>query len=97
MALDALVSARFPLAGVVAYSGRLASPEPFIKSEIVTPVILIHGKSDPVIPYTESEAAANKLITLGFDVQTHYESGAVHTITNAGVALALTFIKQCFS
>ncbi|WP_320152854.1 dienelactone hydrolase family protein [uncultured Tolumonas sp.] len=97
MALDALVSARFPLAGVVAYSGRLASPEPFIKSEKATPVILIHGKNDPVIPYTESEAAANKLIELGFEVQTHYESGAVHTITNAGVALALTFIKRCFS
>jgi phospholipase/carboxylesterase len=96
MALDALVSGRFPLAGVVAFSGRLASPEPFTSTS-ATPVILLHGKSDPVIPYTESEIAAKKLMTVGFDVQTNYEPGAVHTITNVGANLALKFIQKCFS
>ncbi|CEG39203.1 phospholipase [Plasmopara halstedii] len=45
MALDALASGRYPLAGVVAFSGRLAvdgelTPQPHL------PALLIHGQAD---------------------------------------------------
>ena len=94
MALDALVSSRFPLAGVIAFSGRLASPEPFADTR-ATKVMLIHGKNDLVIPWTESEKAAAQLTAAGFDVQTRFEEGAGHTITPTGARYSAGFIAEC--
>jgi len=91
MALDALVTQRFPLAGVVSFSGRLASPEPFM-TQAGAKVMLIHGKDDAVIPWTETEKAAAKLEAAGFGVQSNYEAGTGHTITSAGANRASVFI-----
>lgn len=91
MALDAVVSGRYPLTAVVAFSGRLASVEPF------TPlgqsrVLLIHGKADQVIPWTESQTAEQKLKALGVDVQILLEENTSHTISSAGARTAASFI-----
>lgn len=96
MALDALVTQRFPLAGVISFSGRLASPEPFVQGHGLK-ALLIHGKSDPVIPYTESENAATKLRSAGFNIQSLYETGSGHTITTAGAITASEFISECLN
>lgn len=95
MALDALVSQRFPLAGVIAFSGRLASPQPYLNSR-GEKALLVHGKSDPVIPWLESEKAGSLLEEAGFSVQTHYEDGVGHTITQTGAAVASEFIHKAF-
>ena len=96
MALDALVTARLPLAGVVAFSGRLSSPQPYaITSD--TPVLLVHGQADPVIPWQESESAAAKLTEAGISVTTFFEPDLPHTISMAGIDKATAFISQCFS
>ncbi len=96
MALDALVTARFPLAGVVAFSGRLSSPKPYQPSANV-PVLLVHGMADPVIPWAESESAAAALISAGSsDVETLFEPGVVHTISGDGIARAMAFVTEQF-
>lgn len=96
MALDALVTDRFPLAGVVAFSGRLASPKPYHPSADAA-VLLVHGMADPVIPWAESEAAAAALIEAGVnDVETLFEPDVVHTISGDGVARAMAFVAQQF-
>lgn len=96
MSLDVLASARWPLAGVVAFSGRLASPTPYQVEQSV-PVLLVHGLSDPVVPHTESALAATALTELGHKVTTQFEPGLTHMISASGVAKAADFIKHCFA
>lgn len=91
MALDALVSGRYPLTAVVAFSGRLASVEPFTPKR-QSRALLIHGKADQVIPWTESQSAEQKLKALGLDVQLLLEENTSHTISSAGARTAARFI-----
>lgn len=96
MALDALVSARFPLTAVVAFSGRLASPKPYHPAP-ETAVLLVHGLADNVISWHESEAASAALIEAGsVDVQTQFEPNVAHTISAEGIGEAMAFIAQHF-
>lgn len=95
MALDALVSHRLPLCGVVAFSGRLASPGPYHPAARAA-ALLIHGKADPVIPWEESERAAASLADAGVAVSTLFEPGVPHTLSTNGVQQAAAFIGQRF-
>lgn len=95
MALDALVTARFPLAGVVAFSGRLASPKPYQLAADAS-ALLIHGMADQMIPWAESEAAAAALTEAGAEVETLFEPGVVHTISADGVSQAMGYIAERF-
>ncbi|MFD1800940.1 alpha/beta hydrolase [Mixta tenebrionis] len=95
MALDALASGRWPLAGVVAFSGRLATPDP-LTPRCQTPVLLAHGRVDAVIPWEESESAALRLKTTGLPVETLFENGVGHAISGTGAQRAVSFIARCF-
>ncbi|CAM5763334.1 alpha/beta hydrolase [Bosea minatitlanensis] len=95
MALDALTSGRWPVAAVVAFSGRLASPEPLTPSP-ATRALLVHGDADPVMPPRESEVAARRLRNAGVEVRHHLLPGLGHTISGDGAALALTFLADAF-
>ncbi|KOC91567.1 alpha/beta hydrolase [Winslowiella iniecta] len=94
MALDALATGRWPVAAVVAFSGRLASPEPFTPAT-QTPALLIHGHADTVIPWAESESAALRLIAAGVQVKTQFEPATGHTISGQGAQTAVKFIADC--
>lgn len=91
MSLDALVNAQWPLAAVVAFSGRLASAQPWYPAPH-TPVLLVHGASDPVIHYQQSQRAAEQLGAAGVDVDTYFEPGVPHTITANGAMKAANFL-----
>lgn len=93
MALDALVTNRFPLAGVIAFSARLASPEPLTLAAD-SAALIIHGKADPVIPWREGESAAARLQAKGVTVTSLFEDGVPHTLSAQGVQQAETFIRQ---
>lgn len=94
MALDALVTGRWPVAAVVAFSGRLASPDPLTPTK-QTPALLIHGQADTVIPWAESESAALRLIAAGVQVKTQIEPTTGHTISAEGAQTAAQFIADC--
>ncbi len=96
MALDALASGRINLAGVVAFSGRLASPEP-LTPQSDSHVLIIHGLSDPVMTPVLAELAAKELSTLGVDVQTYFEPNLAHQVSADGAERALNFIKKQLS
>ncbi|MEW6483819.1 MAG: dienelactone hydrolase family protein [Pseudomonadota bacterium] len=95
MSLDALARAALPLAGVIAFSGRLASPPP-LHPAAGTKVLLIHGQDDQVIPWTESRRAEQQLAADGVEVTSFYQPGVPHTISAEGVAQATDFIQYCF-
>jgi len=96
MAMDALIRADYPLAGVVAFSGRLASPLPF-QPHTGSAALLIHGKADQVISWQESQKAAEALSTAGVQVELSIEEHVPHTINLAGIKTAARFIKQRFT
>ncbi|MCF3642753.1 dienelactone hydrolase family protein [Rhizobium sp. TRM95111] len=93
MALDAVASGRWPIGAVVGFSGRLASPLP-LQPALETPVLLVHGRADPVIPATESSKAAATLQTLGLKVELLTLSGVPHTISAEGAARAGSFLAE---
>jgi phospholipase/carboxylesterase len=96
MALDAIASGRWPVAGIVGFSGRLASPEPLSPSA-GTAVLLVHGDADRVIPMSETQAAEATLTRLGLAVESHILDGVGHTITAEGAALAARFLARLLS
>ena len=95
MALDALASGRWPVAAVVAFSGRLASLAPLTPSQ-ATRVLLVHGAADPVMPAAESVRAAALLKERGVDATSHILPDVGHTISQEGAALASTFLAAAF-
>lgn len=95
MALDALASGRWPLAGVVAFSGRLATET--LTPAPQTPALLIHGHADEVVPWTESETAMLRLKAAGVSLETQFEPATGHTISAQGAARAAAFIDRCLN
>ncbi len=93
MALDAVASGRWPIGAVIAFSLRLASPAPLTPA-LHTPVLLIHGTTDPVMPITEATTAKATLTAAGVQTTLHLLPGVGHTITPEGVALAQDFLRQ---
>ena len=84
-----------PVAGIVAFSGRLMFPE-MLGAEMLSqpPVMLIHGNADDVVPFEEMQAAAETLQASGFDVYGHVMEGTAHGIAPDGLSVALAFIRQ---
>jgi phospholipase/carboxylesterase len=96
MALDALATGRWPIAALVAFSGRLASPEPLAPKPGAR-ALLIHGEADPVIPADETQLAAKRLRELGVAVEAHLLARVGHTISSEGIALAGNFLVEILS
>lgn len=91
MALDALASGRWPVAAIVAFSGRLASPSPLTPSPS-TRALLIHGDADPVMPLAESERAVTMLRSAGVAADLRVLAGIGHTISDEGAQIAGAFL-----
>lgn len=91
MALDAIGRGR-PFAGVLAYSGRLVRP--IASGRSATPVRLVHGEADGVIPASESIAAEAALRAAGVAVDLHLRPGLGHGIDAAGIRLGGDFLAR---
>lgn len=90
MALDAVVSGRWNVAGVIGFSGRLATP---IQAEAstATKILLMHGQNDTVIPVTESMQAQQLLTEAGYDSTLYTFDGLGHSIHQAELTQAEHF------
>ncbi len=96
MALDAVASGRCPVVAVVAFAGRLASPEP-LDPATGTKLLIVHGDADPVMPVRESEIAEVLLSEAGVDVRRLVLHGVGHWIPTQGAASAADFLADVFS
>jgi phospholipase/carboxylesterase len=88
-----------PLAGIVAFSGRLLQPE-VLPDETVSrmPVLLVHGDADDVVPVQSLPQAAQALQDAGFtDVFAHIMKGTAHGIAPDGLSVALAFMRDKLS
>ena len=96
MALHVAPRREDPIAGVVAFSGRLLEPE-LLEDEAQSrmPVLLVHGDADDVVPIASLPAAAEGLQKAGFqDVFAHVMKGTAHGIAPDGLSVALAFMRD---
>jgi phospholipase/carboxylesterase len=95
MALEVAPRRAGPIAGIVAFSGRLLRPEA-LGAEAVSkpPVLLVHGDADPMVPFAEMGLAGRALTQAGFETYGHVMKGAGHGIAPDGLAVALGFLKD---
>lgn len=84
------------LAGIVAFSGRLMSPD-LLADEALSkpPILLVHGDADDVVPVQSLPEAAQALEAAGFtDVYAHIMKGTAHGIAPDGLSVALAFMRD---
>ena len=86
------VGLSLPLAGLCVLSGFLPrDPQP--QASVFPPVLMVHGRQDPVIPLREAQQARDRLLALG--VQVAYQTFDMgHTIDLPALALMESFIKK---
>ena len=92
LALDMLFSIS-RLGGIVGYSGAFypsANATPLSPS----PVLLVHGTTDMVVPYTAMQLAQTQLRQLGVNVMTQTCPSLGHGIDEAGLMAGLDFITH---
>lgn len=82
------------IAGVVAISGRLLSPELLHEAVVKPPVLLIHGDQDPVVPFEDMGLAGNALVAAGFETYGHVMKGTGHGIAPDGLSVGLSFLAD---
>jgi len=82
-------------AAIVGYSGMLAAPEsmPDVRTS-ATPVLLVHGDADTMIPVQALFAAATTLGRAGVPVQWHVATGVPHSIDPDGLSLGGSFLAM---
>lgn len=96
LSLDAVADGRWPVAAVVAASGRLGAaigPKPCA----ATRVLVIHGEEDGVIPAADGEAAGRALEAAGFSVEAHAYPGLGHGVSPEGLAAAGEFLARALA
>jgi phospholipase/carboxylesterase len=96
MALQVAPRREDPVAGIVAFSGRLLSPDA-LADEVVSrpPVMLIHGDQDDMVPVQSLPEAAEALQGAGWtDVFAHIMKGTGHGIAPDGLSVALVFMRD---
>lgn len=88
-----------PIAGVVAFSGRLLEPD-LLADEVVSrmPILLVHGDADDVVPPQSLPQAAEALQGAGFkEIYAHVMKGTGHGIDQDGLGVALAFMRDKLS
>lgn len=83
-----------PLAGIVGFSGALIDAENTPAS--ATPVCLIHGEWDEVVPFAAMAHAQAALNQKGIRVEALARPNLGHSIDGEGLEEAVSFLRECF-
>ena len=81
-------------AGILAYSGSLISPNRISEIRNNTPVMIIHGELDDVVPFDEMEKASIALEKHNLNVEKHSIPNLGHGINDFGIQKAIDFMKK---
>ena len=96
MALHVAPRREDPVAGIVAFSGRLMEPELLADEARCRPaVLLVHGDADEVVPVQSLPQAAEALQGAGWkEIYAHIMKGTGHGIAPDGLSVALAFLRE---
>lgn len=84
-----------PLAAIVGFSGAMLGGEELTANG--TPVCLIHGEWDEVVPYAALAHAKQHLDKAGIAVETHARPNLGHSIDMEGIAAGVAFLRKGFT
>ena len=74
--------------------GRLPGAADPLPAAAATPVLLLHGEDDAIVPAEESRRAAKLLKAAGFTVETRFFARLGHSISGEGVEAAGAFLAR---
>ncbi len=90
---DGYASGRWRAGAVALLSGRFVKPQPF-KPAKATPVLLVHGADDPVVPPENSDRARGWLAEHGVEVELHRLKGVGHVVAPRAARLTARFLQR---
>lgn len=95
LALHTVLRRAKPIGGVVGYSGALVAPH-LLKEELKsrTPICLVHGEEDQVVPFDAFSQAISVLQKLGVEVHGYSREGLAHGIDPAGMQIGNKFLAD---
>ncbi|MDX1917113.1 MAG: dienelactone hydrolase family protein [Rickettsiaceae bacterium] len=79
-----------PFKAVVAFSGMFYPPTKINNN--TTPICLIHGTEDEVVPFASMKHSANLLRQIGATIETHAIDNLAHSIDLTGLKYAKAFL-----
>jgi phospholipase/carboxylesterase len=89
-AMSLEVGLDLPLAGIMVLSGYLHKP--LSKLRAAPPILMIHGRQDPVVPLQAAHQTRDRLLQVGATVQ-YEELDMGHEVSPIGLARMQTFIQ----
>lgn len=93
MSLYIALNHLYHLKAVVSFSGMLLNTPDIKKSQ--TPLLLIHGAQDSIVPMQASIEAHKILSALNYQVQLLTIDGLAHSIDQKGLDVAQEFLQRC--
>ena len=95
MILETLLSREKKFGALIGFSGGFINRTKKIpKENLCTPILLIHGDNDQVVPMEMTNIASKKLESLGFSVEKYFSKGLGHGISLDGLSEATKFLKK---
>lgn len=96
MAFQSGLRRKTPPAGLIGYSGLLPGADRLTGIQVESPVLIVHGEEDDVVPSYNAEAAGKALTAAGVETQVHLLSGLGHSIDERGLVLGGRFLAAAF-
>lgn len=97
MTFQAGLRRRTPPAALIGYSGLLPGAGRLDGVNTASPVLIVHGREDDVVPGYHAEAAHAALAAANVPSQLHLLSGLGHSIDERGMVLGGRFLEMSFS
>ena len=103
MSMQCLLLSKFQLSGIIGYSGALREQNiEAAKYNVIdgkhkfssTPVLLIHGEQDEVVPFQMLEKSKVLLDGIGFNTRTLSRPNLGHGIDPEGISKGMEMLKQ---
>lgn len=97
MALHCGLRRRVPPAALVGYSGLLPGADRLEDINTASPVLIVHGSDDDVVPAYHADAARDALTGAGLACDSHLLAGLGHSIDERGMVLGGRFLEKAFA
>ena len=103
MSMQCLLINHQPLGAIIGYSGALreenieAANDQILNGKHIfsdTPILLVHGEQDEVVPFQSLERSKILLNKIGFNVQTLSRQNLAHGIDPEGITKGMEFLKS---
>ena len=78
-----------PLAGIIGFSGALMNSATDLSKNKETPILLVHGEQDDVVPYDAMAVSQHRLKEAGCNVETLSRPDLAHSIDEVGLKTAV--------